>query len=98
MPVLIRFTINDHGIGGADFDAIARALATQGLPDPTDYPHFRVYADSQYPKSTVVEYTKHEDFATALGAVKRAIAAAGIERYCTGGDLHLPTEAVGLTP
>jgi hypothetical protein len=92
MSVLIRFSINAPSIGPPSYEEIAGKLAAQGRGSGNEYPEFAVWGDGRYPDSTVVEYLRDHSFSTALARVRQAIKRAGVEQYCTGGDLHLPTE------
>jgi hypothetical protein len=95
MAVVIRFNINAPSLGPPSYEEIASALARQGVGSGDEHPEFLVWGTGSYPDSTVVEYLRSERFATALHGVNRAIDAAGIRRYCTGGDLHLPATPIG---
>jgi hypothetical protein len=89
MSVLIRFTINDADTRGPTYDEIAKALADYGRGDGTERPEFTVWGNPSFPKSTVIEYLRADDFATALDRVKRAATAVGVDRYCTDGDFRI---------
>ena len=93
MPILLRFHINVPTISPPSFDDIAEALARESRRGGA-HPEFHVWGNASYPDSTLVEYLRDDRFAVALAALRQAIDRAGVGRYCTGGDLHLPTEPV----
>lgn len=93
MSVLVRFRIHEQSPSGPTYEQIAHALAQQGLMGPESR-EFLVWGNPSFPDSTVIEYLRGEHLATALDGVNRAIDAAGIRAYCTGGDLHLPAAAI----
>jgi hypothetical protein len=93
VSILVRFTINEPHTGPR-YEAIAAALAHEGRGTGDEYPEFLVWGNGSYPKSTLIEYLRSDRLATALAAVNRAIDAAGVRDYCTGGDLHLPAEPI----
>ena len=87
MPYLIRFKINASDPAGPTYNEIARAIAQQGQRGGEE-PEFILWGNGSYPDSTVIKYRADGNFASAL-TVQRAIDAAGVRRFCTGGDLHL---------
>lgn len=94
MSILVRFRLNAPTFNGPSPEEILSAIAAQGRSNGNEPPEFLVWGDGACPDSTLVEYLRGGNFVTALSRVRRAIAAAGVERYCTGGDLHLPEEPV----
>jgi hypothetical protein len=92
MSVLIRFKINAPSMSPPSYEEIAGRLAAEGRGNGDEYPEFAVWGDGSYPDSTVIEYHGEHHFVTALARVRRAIKRAGVEQYCTGGDLRLPAE------
>ena len=94
MTFLVRFRINDHGVGpGPSYEDVAKKLADYGRGSGGEAPEFTVWGNGQYPESTVIEYRRGNNFATALDGVRKAIAACGVDSYCTGGDLHILEDA-----
>lgn len=93
MTVLIRFKINVSGFSGPTYEEVAQAMSLRGRGNGNEPPYFRVWGNPSFPESTVVECLRAEYLADALQTVNAAIDAAGVRRYCTGGDLHLPRES-----
>jgi hypothetical protein len=91
MPVVIRFRINEQAdtSGQTSYEEVAKKLARQGRDPAGGYPKFVVFGNPQYPDATVVEWYAPETFAAALQGVKQAIADAGVQQFCTGGDLYV---------
>jgi hypothetical protein len=79
---------------GPTYEEAAKALTDQSRGSGDENPEFRRLGNASFPDSTGVEDCRGERFATAVEGVNRAVDAAGIRDYCTGGDLHLPGQPI----